>query len=67
MWIKRDDLSAPAFGGNKARSLEFLLGGLGPGDMVLTVGGAGSTHILSTISHASGMGAAVESHRGRTT
>lgn len=63
MWIKRDDLDAPTCGGNKARSLEFLLGGIGPGDTVVTVGGAGSTHILSTIRLAEGLGASVEAHR----
>jgi 1-aminocyclopropane-1-carboxylate deaminase/D-cysteine desulfhydrase-like pyridoxal-dependent ACC family enzyme len=63
IWIKRDDLNAPACGGNKARSLEFLLGGIGPGDTVLTVGGAGSTHILSTIRHAKSLGAMVEARR----
>lgn len=63
MWIKRDDLNAPTCGGNKARSLEFLLGGIGPGDTVLTVGGAGSTHILATIRHAEGLGAGVEAYR----
>jgi D-cysteine desulfhydrase len=63
MWIKRDDLDAPSCGGNKARSLEFLLGGIGPGDTVFTVGGAGSTHILSTIRLARSLGARVEAHR----
>jgi len=57
MWIKRDDLNAPECGGNKARSLEFLLGGIGAGDTVLTVGGAGSTHILSTAQHTAALGA----------
>src|SRR6478672_1834748 len=63
MWIKRDDLNSAVCGGNKARSLEFLLGGIGPGDTVLTVGGAGSTHILSTIRHAEGLGAGAEAYR----
>lgn len=63
MWIKRDDLNAPACGGNKARSLEFLLGGIGPGDTVITVGGAGSTHILSTLHHAASLGARVDAYR----
>src|SRR5918911_5007105 len=42
LWLKRDDLDAPAFGGNKLRALEFLLGGVQAGDHVLTVGGVGS-------------------------
>jgi len=57
LWIKRDDLNAPLCGGNKVRSLEFLLGGLNAGDSVVTVGGAGSTHILSTALHAGRLGA----------
>ncbi|HEX6966092.1 MAG TPA: pyridoxal-phosphate dependent enzyme [Gemmatimonadaceae bacterium] len=48
LWVKRDDLNAPAFGGNKVRALEFLLGSVQPGDEVLTVGGEGSTHVLVT-------------------
>lgn len=48
LWIKRDDLNAPAFGGNKVRALEFLLGDVRPGDTLLTVGGEGSTHVLTT-------------------
>ncbi len=63
MWVKRDDLNASICGGNKARSLEFLLGGIGPGDAVLTVGGAGSTHILSTARHAMSLGASITAHR----
>lgn len=57
MWIKRDDLNASLAGGNKARALEFLLGKVVPGDTVIAVGGAGSTHILSTALHASRLGA----------
>ena len=63
IWIKRDDLNAPGCGGNKARSLEFLLGGLSAGDTVITVGGAGSTHVLSTAIHAAGLGVKVEAMR----
>ena len=65
MLIKRDDLSAPVCGGNKARSLEFLLGGLKPGDGVITVGGAGSTHVLSTAIHAARRGISTEALRWR--
>lgn len=56
IWVKRDDLNAPLCGGNKVRSLEFLLGGLTRGDTVVTVGGAGSTHVLSTAIHAARIG-----------
>ncbi len=59
MWIKRDDLTSPVCGGNKVRSLEFLLGGLEPGDEVITVGGAGSTHVLSTAEHSAKIGASL--------
>src|SRR5688500_10464418 len=57
LWIKRDDLNAAGFGGNKARSLEFLLGEVRAGDTVLTIGGEGSTHVLATATHARGIGA----------
>ena len=57
LWIKRDDLNAPLLGGNKVRALEFLLGGVRAGDTVLTVGGAGSTHVLATAIHARRLGA----------
>lgn len=57
LWIKRDDLNAVSFGGNKVRSLEFLLGQVSAGDTVLTIGGAGSTHVLATAAHARMLGA----------
>ncbi len=57
LWIKRDDLDAPVCGGNKVRALEFLLAGVGPGDVVLTLGGEGSTHVLATAVHAARLGA----------
>jgi len=44
---KRDDLTTPTFGGNKARALELLLAGVAPGDVLLTVGSSGSTHALA--------------------
>ena len=44
---KRDDLSTPTFGGNKARALELLLAGVTRGDTLLTVGSSGSTHALA--------------------
>src|SRR5689334_5340750 len=59
LWLKRDDLNVePPFpGGNKVRALEFLLGGVGPDDTVVTVGGEGSTHVLATAVHAARLGA----------
>ena len=56
VWIKREDLNSPVCGGNKVRALEFLLGGLGEGDTVITTGGAGSTHVLATATHAARLG-----------
>ncbi|MEX2151775.1 MAG: pyridoxal-phosphate dependent enzyme [Gemmatimonadaceae bacterium] len=57
--IKRDDRSGKLVGGNKVRGLEWLLGGLRPGDHVLTVGPRGSTHALTTAIYARDMGARV--------
>lgn len=56
IWIKRDDRSATRYGGNKIRALEFLLGRAQPGDIVLTVGGEGSTHVLVTAAMARRLG-----------
>jgi D-cysteine desulfhydrase len=57
LWVKRDDLNAAVLGGNKVRSLEWLLGGLDPSETVLTAGGDGSTHILATATYAAQLGA----------
>lgn len=57
LWVKHEDLSSDVLGGNKVRSLEFLLGRLGKGDTVLTLGGVGSTHVLATAVHAASLGA----------
>jgi D-cysteine desulfhydrase len=48
LWVKRDDLNAPRFGGNKVRALEWLLGGMASGECLATVGARGSTHALTT-------------------
>lgn len=50
VWLKRDDLFGPAFGGNKARKLEFLLAdALAQGaDCVITCGAAQSNHARLT-------------------
>lgn len=57
LWIKRDDLSGETLGGNKVRSLEFLLGRVRSGDRVLTVGSTGSTHALATALYSTQLGA----------
>lgn len=54
VWIKREDLSSPVFGGNKVRKLEFLLAG--PPRAVLTFGALGSHHALATAIHAKRLG-----------
>jgi D-cysteine desulfhydrase len=60
LWLKRDDRNAPVAAGNKVRALEFLLGAVRPGDVVLAVGGEGSTHVYATAVHASRLGARAE-------
>jgi D-cysteine desulfhydrase len=50
LYIKRDDLSGRAYGGNKPRKLEFILGSAlrSKATEVITFGGAGSNHALAT-------------------
>ncbi len=50
LWIKRDDISARDYGGNKIRKLEFLLGAAKQNNCstVVTFGGCGSNHALAT-------------------
>jgi D-cysteine desulfhydrase len=50
LWIKRDDRLGTAYGGNKPRKLEFLLGNMVSRGRrsVVTVGGLGSNHCLAT-------------------
>lgn len=50
LWIKRDDLSSPVYGGNKVRKLEFVLADvLKKGKKrVVTIGGIGTNHGLAT-------------------
>ncbi len=58
VWVKRDDLSGPLYGGNKVRKLEFLLAealSRGAG-RIITVGSAGSHHALATTVYASTLG-----------
>ena len=50
LWVKRDDLTAPLYGGNKVRKLEYVLGdALAHGKKeLLTAGAVGSHHVLAT-------------------
>lgn len=58
LWVKRDDLTGVAFGGNKARKLEFVLAeaqGHGARTLV-TVGGIQSNHCRQTAALAARLG-----------
>ena len=59
LWIKRDDLSGTPLGGNKVRTLEFLLAGIRDGDEIVTTGARGSTHALATAIYGRALGARV--------
>jgi len=58
IWIKRDDLTGPAFGGNKVRKLEFVMAdALSKGSsVVITTGGVQSNHARATAAVASKLG-----------
>jgi D-cysteine desulfhydrase len=62
LWVKREDQSSEAYGGNKVRKLEFLLGDArarGRGRLA-TFGGTGSHHVLATAIHGAANGFDVE-------
>lgn len=58
IWIKRDDLTGLAMGGNKARKLEFLLGEARRQgcDVIITVGAVQSNHARMTAAAARRLG-----------
>lgn len=58
LFIKRDDLTAPLYGGNKVRKLEFLLGEARREEAraIMTFGGAGSNHALATVLYGKQLG-----------
>jgi D-cysteine desulfhydrase len=58
LWLKREDRSAPGYGGSKVRGLEFLFADAPRGTAFVTIGGTGSTHCLATAVHARRLGAA---------
>ncbi|MEC7518516.1 MAG: pyridoxal-phosphate dependent enzyme [Myxococcota bacterium] len=54
LWIKRDDLSSPVYGGNKVRTLEALFGlaKARGAARVYSTGAYGSNHATATVLHA---------------
>lgn len=62
LWVKRDDLTSPRYGGNKVRKLEWLLAGAveAGAERVLTVGCVGSHHVLATAVFAQKLDLAVD-------
>ena len=58
LWIKRDDLTGVALGGNKVRKLEFLLAEAKAqgAEVVFTTGGAQSNHAMLTAACAKRLG-----------
>jgi 1-aminocyclopropane-1-carboxylate deaminase/D-cysteine desulfhydrase-like pyridoxal-dependent ACC family enzyme len=53
LWVKRDDLTSPLYGGNKVRKLEYLLADAVRADAgrLITTGVVGSHHCLATAVH----------------
>ncbi|MDH7569294.1 MAG: pyridoxal-phosphate dependent enzyme, partial [Armatimonadota bacterium] len=58
LWIKRDDQTGPALGGNKARKLEYLMAEAQSqgADTVITVGAVQSNHARMTAAAAASLG-----------
>jgi len=58
LWVKRDDLSAQTYGGNKVRKLEFTLADARRRGRrtVITFGALGSNHVLATTVHGGRLG-----------
>lgn len=57
-WVKREDLTAPTYGGNKVRTLEVALGlaRAAGAEQVWATGAYGSNHALATVVHAATAG-----------
>ncbi|WP_312778590.1 pyridoxal-phosphate dependent enzyme, partial [Pseudescherichia sp.] len=58
IWIKRDDATGLATGGNKTRKLEFLLADAQQqgADVIITQGATQSNHVRQTIAGAAKLG-----------
>ena len=63
VWIKRDDLLSPLYGGNKVRRFEHLLASAREhgASHILTVGGLGSTQVIAASVHGTRLGFQVTS------
>ena len=62
LWVKRDDLTSPLYGGNKVRKLEHVLAEARDegAERLVTVGAAGSHHVLATTIYGRAAGFVVE-------
>ena len=62
LWIKRDDLTSPSYGGNKVRKLELVLAEAQRLEKrkVVTLGAVGSHHVLATGIFGKSLGLEVE-------
>ncbi|HEY2511881.1 MAG TPA: pyridoxal-phosphate dependent enzyme [Polyangiaceae bacterium] len=62
LWVKRDDLTSPLYGGNKVRKLEYLLADARArgAKRLVTIGAVGSHHVLATAVFGARQGFAVE-------
>jgi D-cysteine desulfhydrase len=58
LYVKRDDLSSPRYGGNKVRTLEVLFGAAKArgARRILATGAFGSNHAVATVLHAASAG-----------
>lgn len=58
VWVKRDDLSSPIYGGNKVRTLESLFGQARAkgAERIYATGAFGSNHATATVLHAPRVG-----------
>ena len=62
IWVKRDDATGLALGGNKTRKLEFLMAAARAeeADTIITAGGLQSNHVRQTAAAAARLGLACE-------
>lgn len=58
IWVKREDLTSPVYGGNKVRTLEAMLGRAQAAGArrIWATGAFGSNHVVATVMHARAAG-----------